>query len=719
MKKTIALLLSVLLLMSVLTACGGKKTEEAVETPAPTPAPTAAPTPEPVKETPAPAPETPEGPVSPDGSVIFEKDGVKVTTAGLDQDPTDSGVQPIVWVDIENTGDQDAYLGVSDGAINNVMGTVLLVEYTRENGEYNGGNYTFDLTIPAGSSERYALSYYKTAIPGVDMDTLSTLEFSFTMAEDAESWPNYTSALVCIDTGEVVDHADFAALGTVVVDNDDILLVIGKQDYDEFFGPYVDVYAQNRSEKYLEPTASYAEADGVGCESIYYADSIMPGKLSAGRMSFEDGIREMRGFETLTVTFSLSEAETKEALITAPDKDLEPVTVTYPPQVWGEYENGAYRLEVKPKYNDLITVETPENDPDGVLLKAFETASREADDFEGVGWLFSIGKVSEDALHEMLCNDMSGVDVFAKDENGNYYMYYHPTDVRYARATPEEMQRDADQWSMLCEWADTVPDAFADQNGLESVSYGNSELDMYVARAAWQKGADSYLATTEYMDVDADLVDGTPYAEYILQGFFGEVQPEDLPDEEYFSGEHLVLGFPKEDVFLHFFYGDGAYVCMDRGEEKIYYQAAWWDEDVTYTEAMKGWYYAAAEKAGVRTHDDTLERFCGGWHEQIAGRGMVNIAPTLSPFKAKIEASWPDSAAVYYEWKMVAALDEEGRLVYQNGTCEGIETNEDGDSWSIDWSDEESGSFYFNEAGELCWHNDRNPDAAESVFLPN
>ena len=33
-----------------------------------------------------------------DGSVIFEKDGVTVTTAGLDTDPTDGDDQPIVWI---------------------------------------------------------------------------------------------------------------------------------------------------------------------------------------------------------------------------------------------------------------------------------------------------------------------------------------------------------------------------------------------------------------------------------------------------------------------------------------------------------------------------------------------------------------------------------------------------------------------------------------------
>ena len=140
---------------------------------------------------------------------------------------------------------------------------------------------------------------------------------------------------------------------------------------------------------------------------------------------------------------------------------LDPVSVQYPPQNWGEYENGGLRFEIKPKYNDLITVEVPADDPNGLLFTVSETASLKAGGFDGAGWLFSIAKISADELHQMLCRDMSGAEVFAMGEDGSYYMYYHPTDVRYARETVEKMHEDQDQWSMLCEWASTVRDSLA------------------------------------------------------------------------------------------------------------------------------------------------------------------------------------------------------------------------------------------------------------------
>ena len=82
--------------------------------------------------------ETPAGSTesfSPDGSVIFEKDGIKITTAGLDQDPTDGDDQPIIWLEIENTGSEDAFLGTSEGSVNGFMTDVLLVSFYEEDGE--------------------------------------------------------------------------------------------------------------------------------------------------------------------------------------------------------------------------------------------------------------------------------------------------------------------------------------------------------------------------------------------------------------------------------------------------------------------------------------------------------------------------------------------------------------------------------------------------------
>lgn len=530
-----------------------------------------------------------------DGSVIFEKDGVTVTTAGLDTDPTDGDDQPIVWIKVENTGDQDAFLGVSGGSVNDFMMDILLVDFHGDTSGAAEVDYTTSITVPAKSSGTYALSYYKANAPGTNILTLGKLELCFTLAKDEFSWPDFSSDPVTIVTGKEPEDVDIASLGTAVIDDDRLLFVVGAQDYDSWFGPLVYVYAENRTGNTLGISADSAEADGHACDYMYYYDLIAPGKRSANVIAFEGEVKDLKGFEKLVLSLSLTEGKTAEDLSAQKSEALEPVSVQFPPQVWGEYENGGLNLEIQPKYNELVTVETPADDAKGILFTVSETASMEAGQHDGAGWLFSIGKISEERLHEMLCSDMSGAIVFAADDSGSYYVYYHPTDVRFERATVEQMKADSAQWTMLCEWADSVPDRFTEQNGLEYAAFGNSEIDMAVARAAYQADTKATLSTTEFGPVPVAGVDGVPYAEFVMSGWFCYAEDgAEAPD-----GEYVVLNFPDEEVRVDFFFAPGAWARVVSGDRETLYQAAWYDEELSYAEAMQQWYYKAAEKAGL------------------------------------------------------------------------------------------------------------------------
>ena len=542
----------------------------------------------------APAPEG-AGVFSADGSLIFEKDGLTVTTAGLDTDPGSGDDEPIVWVDIENSGDTDAFLGLTAGSVNGFMTDVVFIEFYMEDGDCYGGNYTFDLTIPAGEGGRYALGYYTPDCPGVKLDTLSELAFCFTLAEDEFSWPDYCSEPVSIVTGEEAEKTELASLGSVVIDDGTLTMVLGEQDYDDVFGPEVYVYVENKTGNYLALAAETAEADGAFSDFIYYYEAIAPGRMSAAFLCFEGEIKELKSFENLSLSFTLFEAETEAGLEEQDGAPLGPVSVQYPPQVWGEYENAGLCMDIRPKYNELVTVETPADDPNGILFTVSETASLEVGGYEGAGWLFSIARIDEDALHELLCYDMSGAEVFAKDGDGYYYVFCHPTDVRFERATLEEMRRDAEQWSMLCEWAWDMPGSIADRNGLDFASFSNTEVDIYLARAAWMESVNFTLSTTEFGPLPAAGVDGAPYVEQLMQGWFWDVDPEETPD-----GEYVVLSFPDEDLRLDFFFAPGDYVRVVSGDSERLYQAVLRDGDDSCAELMQRWYYDAAQLAGLK-----------------------------------------------------------------------------------------------------------------------
>lgn len=147
------------------------------------------------------------------------------------------------------------------------------------------------------------------------------------------------------------------------------------------------------------------------------------------------------------------------------------------------YTSEGYRLEVPNKYKDALLTTTIYDKYEGVLFSVSEKKSVEESraagmNYDGMGWLFSIGKVNENQLNEMLCYDMSGVEIFAKDISGMYYVYRHPTDVRYHRSTIEEMKEDQGKWTELVQWGyKDVRDEFVKNNpGLVSVTFNNDEV---------------------------------------------------------------------------------------------------------------------------------------------------------------------------------------------------------------------------------------------------
>ncbi len=163
------------------------------------------------------------------------------------------------------------------------------------------------------------------------------------------------------------------------------------------------------------------------------------------------------------------------------------------------YTCEGYRLEVPNKYKDALLTTTIYDKYEGVLFSVSEKKSVEESraagmNYDGMGWLFSIGKVNENQLNEMLCYDMSGVEIFAKDISGMYYVYRHPTDVRYHRSTIEEMKEDQAKWTELVQWGyKDVRDEFVKNNpGLVSVTFNNDEV-----MDSWRSAMTAYKGYSE------------------------------------------------------------------------------------------------------------------------------------------------------------------------------------------------------------------------------
>ena len=126
------------------------------------------------------------------------------------------------------------------------------------------------------------------------------------------------------------------------------------------------------------------------------------------------------------------------------------------------YEIAGVAVAIPQEYSELVyrTVTAMGDDEDGIFITVSEQASRQAaeamgedPDDTGAGELFSIGRVSEAEAKKIAEEDIGFAEVFAKNDSGWYYVFYHPTDVRYVRESNEQMTADQDQWTTLNKWA--------------------------------------------------------------------------------------------------------------------------------------------------------------------------------------------------------------------------------------------------------------------------
>ena len=334
----------------------------------------------------------------------------------------------------------------------------------------------------------------------------------------------------------------------------------------------------------------------------------------------------------LTVAFSLAAcgASGKESTVSASGESVTIDNLALRPD--GEagllYENGGLKLLIPLEYDELLKIDLPEDDAYGILFSVAEKASIEAAkaqgmDSDGPGALFSIAKIDEARMKELILKtDLSGLEIFAKDAYGDYYVYIHPTDVRYYRENNEAMVRDQEIWSALNEWAyGTVRKSILEENPqLMSAPVGSSELDLLLARIAYIPGYAYTLASLEYgpVELKAGEFDADPFLDRLMNGVTYQYVNEEAPD-----GEYIVLSLPEESTRFDFFLMEGKenYIreVHDGSDYETLYLATFDDAETRATDVMREWYYAAvgATPAGVAETSADAESpvlgMVGGW----------------------------------------------------------------------------------------------------------
>ena len=258
------------------------------------------------------------------------------------------------------------------------------------------------------------------------------------------------------------------------------------------------------------------------------------------------------------------------------------------------YEPLGWRVSVPYGFDNRLVTEMPMG-ADGTFFVVSEKASIEAarkkgHDIEGVGWIFSLGMVSEARLHEILCGDMSGAELFAKDNSGNYFIYYHPTDVRYVRSDAWRMEKDQEKWSELNAWAWTdVRESFVGLNsGITKLTADNSDVGICIAKTMYESGTEYTISQNGKKTAPAKSFSAVPYGEKLLYGVSYEMlRKKTFPNDGYVS-----LDLPKEGIRLDF-YTDGSGRTFVRevrqGSKDLVYEAVFEDESIRPMAVLSSW----------------------------------------------------------------------------------------------------------------------------------
>ena len=249
-------------------------------------------------------------------------------------------------------------------------------------------------------------------------------------------------------------------------------------------------------------------------------------------------------------------------------------------------------FEIPAELSDQVTVRMDDGD---MLVSVYETASLEAaralgeNEEDGAGWLFGISRLPESRVNELRCGSMDGMEVFVEDDDF-CLVFNHPTDVRLVREAQEDYAAGLEQFAELNRWAqENVPvEILANNAELDPEVFTNTELDMYLAQAAYQAGTSFEVRSLMFAGRDLPVVDAQDHLEDLAENFvYSETDAWEAPD-----GEYLVLAFPDDELRFDFFMLEGFENCIREvytveGEEyeKLYIASAKTADDADETPA--------------------------------------------------------------------------------------------------------------------------------------
>ena len=260
-------------------------------------------------------------------------------------------------------------------------------------------------------------------------------------------------------------------------------------------------------------------------------------------------------------------------------------------------ENGGLTISIPRKYFERLQVIAPVDAPDGTLFVVSEQASIDAvkgtDEELGAGWIFSIRKAAKEELNELRGGYLLGEEVFAKAEDGGFYLLCMPTDYRFIRQNYEGTEKEEALFREMLDWAvSEVPQVLIALNNLTPWTYTNTEVDQLFARILYGGSRNFTLLFLEENAHKPDKVDPAPWLEKLAEG----VTIEEVDESETPDGEYIILNDPETDSRFDFFRADGNYVrqIWNGGQNQALFKVTFADSSLKVNSIISEWYEAVA-----------------------------------------------------------------------------------------------------------------------------
>lgn len=272
MHKVLCLILVLCLMFS---GCAGAKPE-------PTPVTTPVTVPQPMESS---APTTPKNEVTIENQVIYDRDGVRITVTGLEED---SWTGTKVWMMLENNTDRNLLLTGDVFVVNGI--TVQAYLYAE---------------VAAGMKANDSLELFTDVLDMAGIEKIAALRGYDTRLVDSDSLDTIAKIPLEIETSVAESHVQEVDEDGEVVYSNDGVTVIARVISEAFYGQSVQLLVKNETGRDIIVEAENISVNGFTVDAWLY-DTVCKDTVRFSELDlFASGLQD-NGIETVEeVTFTL------------------------------------------------------------------------------------------------------------------------------------------------------------------------------------------------------------------------------------------------------------------------------------------------------------------------------------------------------------------------------------------------------------------------------